>query len=130
MLHYPVMLFLHILDLSSWEIIIMVVHLRTVTMESTIQVMITCFSHVTNEVCRRFYMWSNYGGCQNDRGWLMIADINHPGGVCPFEQNLPGLPAFIYSSLNTRAGSQCMYQHLTSKTLNVQASIIWKFEYE
>ncbi len=113
MLHYPVLLFLPILDLSSFGVIIMVVHQRKVTIELTIHVMITCFSYVTDQFSRRFYMCSTHGGCPNDRGWLTIADTNHGGGACSYEQNLPGLPAFIYSSLNTRAASEGKYQHLT-----------------
>ncbi len=54
-------------------------------------------------------MWSTYSGCSSDEGWLILADTNHGGGTCLYEQNLPGLPAFIYSSLNTRASPQGIY---------------------
>ncbi len=60
-------------------------------------------------------MSSSYDICETDKGWFMIADTNHGGGVCSYETNLPGLPAFIYSSLNTRGSPNGIYLFLLHK---------------
>ncbi|CAI9742330.1 Hypothetical predicted protein [Octopus vulgaris] len=45
-----------------------------------------------NHWIRHFYISSNHGGCDIDRGWLIVAE----GSYCPWER-FPHFPAIIYS---------------------------------
>ena len=53
---------------------------------------------------RRFYIWKNYGGCNNDKGWFMVADLLHGPGRCSWERRniyARDLPFFLYNNYPT-----------------------------
>ncbi|KAK7102772.1 uncharacterized protein [Littorina saxatilis] len=63
-----------------------------------------CFSLTGLDwVYRRFYLSKFEAGCENDTGWLTVADT-HPTpsvyGQCPWDYSQP-LPALLYSPLST-----------------------------
>ncbi|XP_070567176.1 uncharacterized protein [Ptychodera flava] len=55
------------------------------------------FFSVAGEITasRRFYINNNYGGCENDAGWLAVIDDGHT--VCAWSDSRPK-PYFIYAS--------------------------------
>ncbi|CAI9742323.1 Hypothetical predicted protein [Octopus vulgaris] len=50
-----------------------------------------------NHWIRHFYISSNHGGCDIDRGWLIVAE----GSYCPWER-FPHFPAIIYSGEDSK----------------------------
>ncbi|XP_066302809.1 uncharacterized protein [Branchiostoma lanceolatum] len=54
-----------------------------------------------DSVKRRFYINRNYGGCNNDRGWMVVAD-GGPSGFCTWERaSTSEHPHVLYSKLST-----------------------------
>ncbi|RUS88870.1 hypothetical protein EGW08_003309, partial [Elysia chlorotica] len=50
-------------------------------------------------IYRRFFINKNYGGCDNDAGWLVVVDTPLP--PCPWERKLGAFPQFLYAAGHT-----------------------------
>ena len=49
---------------------------------------------------RRFFINTNYGGCDNDFGHLVISENEPPNKLCNWDQH-PKYPQFLYSKINS-----------------------------
>ena len=57
------------------------------------------FSQTTDGVRRRWFIYSQYGGCTYDSGWFVVLDKDH-SGTCNWD-NESDLPVFMYSGTDT-----------------------------
>ena len=59
-------------------------------------------SYQSDKVKRIFYINSNWDGCDNDKGWIMVNDVNSQP-PCPWEtMYVTQAPFIIYSPLSSR----------------------------
>ena len=60
-------------------------------------------SYQNDKLKRIFYINSNWDGCDNDKGWIMVNDVNSQP-PCPWEtMYVTQAPFIIYSPLSSRA---------------------------
>lgn len=66
---------------------------------------------------RRFFIWQSYnGGCDHNKGWMMVADLLHGPGRCWWEKRLlqsKDLPFFLYNPHDTAQNpSEFLHGHV------------------
>ena len=66
---------------------------------------------------KHFFVHSNYGGCENDKGWFTVADAN-VGTQCSWEAATDAeKPAFIYSKGTSKSVNTSGYRYVMKNLL-------------